>query len=457
MNLLLAGFDAATAAALAEAGARPAVWLRKGEVVVGELDGATEVLNLTDLTRLRFTPQPPGPNADWTLLARARDAAREMFRRSLDRKTNHTPVNSWVTAESRLNLILYRLYDVLTAREIDSVAFNNIPHEPPLIVLYHLARAMGLRTLMTNQSPFAGRFFAFETIEDYGRFVTSRAGSPAPVSLPATPSSPFYMRNIPSYDSFRHHLKNLGNVIEIALRLSSLPFGGDAYRFSKAYYKLIYFSRTRTFRQRYYTAEADFKKPYIYVPLHLQPELTIDVLGGAYGDHVLAIEELSAVLPSGWLLYVKENPKQTAVAREAPFFQRLEALSNVRLVRQDTDSFELIRHARAVATWSGTAGWEALLMGKPTILFGLAWYRRLPGVFEWQHGLRPEALAGPDRGRLAAAFADLTRHMREGLVDPNYAVLVADYDARANGRKVARALLEALQPATAPLSELEFS
>lgn len=451
MTVLLAGFDAPTVAALAEAGAAPAVWLRKVTGPEGEVDPSVEILDYAELARLRFAARPLGPETDWTLLARARDAAREMFRRSLDRKTSRTPMNSWVMAESRLNLILYRLYDVLTSRGIDKVVFHNIPHEAPQIVLYHLAREMGLRTLITSQTPFPNRFFTFDTIEDYGLFETSRPGPPAPVTPPATPSRPFYMRNVRCRGGLASHLKGVGNVFETALRALSLPFGGDAYKFSKAFYKTLYFSRTWTFRKQHYRAEPDFSKPYVYVPLHLQPELTIDVLGGAYGDQARGIEELSAALPSGWLIYVKENPKQTAVTREPPFFQRLEALANVRLVRQESETFELIRHARCVATWSGTAGWEALLMGKPAILFGLAWYRRLPGVFEWRNGVHPEMLegAGPDQATLKAAFTDLTRYMREGVVDPQYAVLVSDHDPHANARRVARALLGALRPTAA--------
>ena len=46
-------------------------------------------------------------------------------------------------------------------------------------------------------------------------------------------------------------------------------------------------------------------------------------------------------------------------------------------------TLELIAKSRAVATITGTAGWEALQMGKPVICFGYAWYRSFPGVFRW--------------------------------------------------------------------------
>jgi hypothetical protein len=45
------------------------------------------------------------------------------------------------------------------------------------------------------------------------------------------------------------------------------------------------------------------------------------------------------------------------------------------------NSFELIDHAKASATVSGTVGWESVVRGKPALLFGYSWYRDCRGVF----------------------------------------------------------------------------
>jgi hypothetical protein len=53
----------------------------------------------------------------------------------------------------------------------------------------------------------------------------------------------------------------------------------------------------------------------------------------------------------------------------------------VRLVPLTYSSFNLIDHAQATATVSGTVGWESAVRGKPTLLFGHSWYEDCKGIF----------------------------------------------------------------------------
>lgn len=53
----------------------------------------------------------------------------------------------------------------------------------------------------------------------------------------------------------------------------------------------------------------------------------------------------------------------------------------IRLLPINHSSFELIDRAAAVATVTGSAGWEAVCRGKPVITLGYAWYNGCEGVF----------------------------------------------------------------------------
>ena len=52
----------------------------------------------------------------------------------------------------------------------------------------------------------------------------------------------------------------------------------------------------------------------------------------------------------------------------------------VKLMPLELDTYSLMRNAKAVATVTGTVGWEALMHRIPVIIFGMIWYEKMPGV-----------------------------------------------------------------------------
>jgi hypothetical protein len=129
------------------------------------------------------------------------------------------------------------------------------------------------------------------------------------------------------------------------------------------------------------TTEPDLSQPYIYIPLHYQPEATTLPLAGAFVDQWLIVHMLAAVVPEGVFLYVKEHSVQTIGERDEMFYQNLLSIPQVRLMPRTYNSFRLLEHALAVATATGTAGWEGLFRGKPFLMFGNYLYQYAPGVF----------------------------------------------------------------------------
>ena len=122
----------------------------------------------------------------------------------------------------------------------------------------------------------------------------------------------------------------------------------------------------------------------------MQPELTSSPLGGVFVDQLLIIKMLSFFVPSDWLIYVKENPKQAwcnhvarcSSYRTVSFYEEILKLSNVRLVSLEEDTFELIKHAKAVASITGTACLEAITHGVPSLVFGSTYLEYAPNVYK---------------------------------------------------------------------------
>jgi len=132
---------------------------------------------------------------------------------------------------------------------------------------------------------------------------------------------------------------------------------------------------------------ADLSKKFIYIPLNVQPERTTCPAAGIFDDQLLMIETIAHCLPKGWVVYVKENPNQLRPAhifshkyRYPGYYQQITKLKNVHLVPTDTSTYDLINNSQTVATATGTAGWEALLRGKPVLIFGSVWYMYCDGV-----------------------------------------------------------------------------
>lgn len=119
------------------------------------------------------------------------------------------------------------------------------------------------------------------------------------------------------------------------------------------------------------------KPQYIYVPLHYQYEATTCPMGNVFVDQKLMIEILSR---SGLKVYVKEHPR-VSKNRNIEYYNNLIKLKNVYLIPIATDNKQLIDNSFCVATVTGTAGWEAILKGKCTLLFGNIFYQYCEYVF----------------------------------------------------------------------------
>ncbi len=125
---------------------------------------------------------------------------------------------------------------------------------------------------------------------------------------------------------------------------------------------------------------------YVFLPLHYQPEATTSPAGDIFVNQTLCVETLLKNLPKEYFVYVKEHPQQLQshtlgqTSRIETFYTDLLKSKRVRLMPLDMDSYSLMRNATAVATVTGTVGWEALMHRIPVIIFGLIWYEKMPGV-----------------------------------------------------------------------------
>ena len=448
MNLMLLGFELDVSHAFSQLGHKPKVLLQSGVKSPADVDRDpdVEVYHYSSYADCQI-PAIFCKEVDRDVAKRVRERAYVMFVRCFDRLVvrGRQPKQSWLFLNNYFEICLNFNWDILIKKKIDHVIFSNIPHGSNDLVLYYLCKELEIPTTVICQSQVPNHFFVMSAIEDFGFFESSfpfPSGPPAEVKK--RPNTPFYMRARKPPTAF-----GKAGAIAYAAATTALRWGPAQFGIgTKHYVKSLFNFQDARDQYRVHVsvphAVFDPRAKYVYFPLHLQPEMTTDILGGDYADQLLAIEELARVLPDDVLIYVKENPAQTGVMREHNFYSRLFSIDRVRYLPITVDTLELVDKSLFVATITGTAGFEAIQMGKPCLIFGEIWYRRLPGVFEWRNlsDVSSVMTSKPDESAVVAGLEQIYRYLRPGVVDLGYSRLVGDFDRTANASTVARSLID---------------
>jgi len=364
------------------------------------------------------------------------------FMDMFSRHERYTGQGNFHEIQNVFNLSLDMLAELLIENRIDTVVFSNIPHEGTDYLLYTLAKAMRLETLLLYQSVFPNRFQYCSSMEDFSRASAQPVlRPPQPYSTQAFRSDVGRMPRLLPSSLFQRPIARPRGLRKLRGRYHKRRLDCVTYHVEQENARFV-----ERYRALFGPPPDPSGPPFIYFPLHYQPELTTSALGGRFSDQLLALETLSRWVPGDVTLMVKENPAQDSVMRGRLFFERLKRIPNVHVVPIETSTYDLIEGAALVATVTGTAGWEALCMGKPVLALGAPWYRELPGVFEFDESLDYRQIVQHrfEREKLEAAVGELLARMPAGVVDPAYAGMVEDFSPETNAEMVSRFLADYL-------------
>lgn len=121
--------------------------------------------------------------------------------------------------------------------------------------------------------------------------------------------------------------------------------------------------------------------PFIYFPLHVEPERTVSTAAPFYTNQFEVIVNIAKSLPVDYKLYVKENLAMRFKAwRKTSFYKKILELPNVELFHPSFSHMELIKKSSLILTITGTTGLEGLISGKPCIVFADTMYSHLSSV-----------------------------------------------------------------------------
>lgn len=353
--------------------------------------------------------------------------------------------------------------NLLTQQNVNHCLFFHIPHLTYDTIIYQVAKSLNIPTTILTQSIFPNKYFSMKNISDNGKIEFKTPKNPYYISPANATTTPFYMGkvkqergqpgklttkayiNILAFIALQRPQKilNIKYILKILSRVKHVYEQLPAWRdpFAKFFHEdsLSYFEHIIGYENN----SIDYKQQYIYFPLQLQPEMTTSSIGGKFHDQAFAIESLARKLPPGIKIYVKENPKQAGYMRGPMFFHRLHRIDAVEILPSWANTHELTKNAMAIATITGTVGWEALQLNKPAIIFGSPWYLSLPGVtqfdenFDWVATINQEN--NPTNLEQAAGY--LLEQAHTGVIDRHYEVIAKDYDKKTNIQKVAKTIV----------------
>ena len=137
-------------------------------------------------------------------------------------------------------------------------------------------------------------------------------------------------------------------------------------------------------------------KRFIYYPLQVTPEASINTPAPYYVDQSRAIDALRLAMPSDCAVVVKEHWAGIGF-RSMDFVRQLRRLPGLLVAKYTMNSRDLIRRASLTCAVTGTAAFEAFLLGRPAIALGPGLSQWALGCDEENHSLREAIAARIDR------------------------------------------------------------
>lgn len=114
----------------------------------------------------------------------------------------------------------------------------------------------------------------------------------------------------------------------------------------------------------------------IYMPLQFEPEASILAYSPWLRDQAEAVRLVCQSMPVGWRLLVKENHWMVG-RRTRAFYRDVLKLPGVELVHHEVPTIDLLQRASAVVAVTGTATFEARILGKQGFALGSPPFHRM--------------------------------------------------------------------------------
>jgi hypothetical protein len=174
-------------------------------------------------------------------------------------------------------------------------------------------------------------------------------------------------RKIADGRHLRRLLEKLADKYVLGLREEFSHIAGHTWRHARMAGKSLLI--TRHYRG---IGEA---RPFVYYPLHVPADVALTLRSPAYLDQCALVDYLCRVTPAPYRVAIKEHPALVG-AIDYPRLRTLFRLrDNLVLLDARLNNYAVLKEASAVVTVNSKSGAEALLLGRPVLVLGDAFYR----------------------------------------------------------------------------------
>lgn len=307
-------------------------------------------------------------------------------------------INLWMLAYNERIFFQFNEYYEFTTEEILSILeqecrlFENIIDEikPDFLVtritglhhhhlFYELCRMKGVRVLMRRPSRFGYKCIISETPDkiDHGQKSIAKHNRSL-LELENYLKKFDYFKQGKEYQAkFQHSQWQKCKAALQFLLIAKNTNTKTHYTYYgrsklKVFVKEIIFSLKKRYREFFIeknlTKNTENESPFIYFPLHVEPERVLLIGSPFYTNQLEIITNIVKSLPVGYKLFVKEHPlMSTRGWRKISFYKELNALPNVKVIHPSIIPEEMIKKSSLVISISGTSSLEAAFYGKPSI------------------------------------------------------------------------------------------
>ncbi|MCG2680075.1 MAG: hypothetical protein L6455_08930 [Kiritimatiellae bacterium] len=163
----------------------------------------------------------------------------------------------------------------------------------------------------------------------------------------------------------------------------------------------------------------------VFYPLQYEPEASLLYMSEFNENQIGLIRNLAKCLKSNQALVVKEHPSQPGMLLSNKFRLLRKETSNLIYLPSEYSTKQLLLKSSLIITQTSTAGWEAILLGRPVVVLGKQYYDKYPyintfnGFEKLKEAIRNDRLLYPDNDATVRYIAQMWENCREGNPFPN--------------------------------------